>query len=531
MMAHPPRKYLWKNDVITRKSSQTWTLPFLLLLFVSAAALDSSDLPRSEDPSREMVHSNTLRGSSSNDFLSEASPDSWLQWEHRKLNIFLPNNASLVNRTWIILLNSDSISPLKSVLKQKVTRVNSALLSLVVKGISQATLGWLLRRPDVVLVEEVRKNTVWPIRMTFGRVTMLIPFDLHSLQNKPVRAMTDQKLTSGQPWGLDRVDGSVDNKYTYTWSGKGVQVYVFDTGIMANHDEFSGGRVRCGLNVIKNETCDDLKGHGTHVAGTVGGKTYGLAKSVELINVKVLDKNGNGNVADVLVGLNYVLQQKEDEPDTPMIIHLSLGSATSSTFNTAINKVVDAGIFVVAAAGNSGVDACSTSPASAEKGIIVGGLDVGDTLPSWSNFGPCVDLYAPAVNILSATYNASNTKWTAYRSGTSMAVPHVVGVLALYLEWNPGLSPSTIQTLIAADSIVNVIANKLNLTNNRLLTSAAVRNYLPLAPSASPSDFGDVDSSQCRTILSPCTASAECCLKACHEFVMLPFLGRRCFLF
>jgi subtilisin family serine protease len=342
--------------------------------------------------------------------------------------------------------------------------------------------------------------------------------------------MTQQKLAGGQPWGLDRVDGTVDSKYTYTWSGKGVQVYVFDTGIMTTHDEFSGSRARCGINVIKNETCDDLKGHGTHVAGTVGGKTYGIAKSVDLINVKVLDKDGNGNVADVLVGLEYVLQQKKDQPDIPMIVHLSLGSANSSTFNNAVNKVVDAGIFVVAAAGNSGIDACSTSPASAEKGITVGGLDVGDTLPSWSNYGPCVDLYAPAVNILSAAYDAMSTKKTAYRSGTSMAVPHVVGVLALYLEWNPSLLPSTLQTLIAADSTRNVIADRLNLSNNRLLTSAAVSAYPPLAPTASPS--GAVSElPQCRTLLSPCTASTDCCLQACRQFSLLPILGLRCFIF
>jgi subtilisin family serine protease len=513
-----------------RLFTQTWALSFLFLLLLRVAALDLSDRTIPEYVSHAMAHSNTLRGSSSDDFLSEVSPDSWLHWEHRKLNIFRPNNASLVNRTWIVVLNSNSVSPIQSVLKRKVIRVNVALLSLVVKGISQATLGWLLRRPDVVLVEEVRKFEFTMHGCCCLKV-QLTAFRLSFLQNKPVRAMVDQKLTSGQPWGLDRVDGTVDSKYTYTWSGKGVQVYVFDTGIMATHDEFSGGRARCGLNVIKNETCDDLKGHGTHVAGTVGGKTYGLAKSVEFINVKVLDKNGNGNVADVLVGLDYVLQQKTAQPNAPMIIHLSLGSANSTTFNAAVNKVVDGGIFVVAAAGNSGVDACSTSPASAEKGITVGGLDVGDTLPSWSNFGPCVDLYAPAVNILSATYDAVDTKKTAYRSGTSMAVPHVVGVLALYLEWNPSLLPSTIQTLISADSIRNVIANALNLTNNRLLTSTAVRSYPPLAPTASPSGVGEVGQAQCRTFLLPCTTSADCCLKACHEFTLLPILGRRCFLY
>ena len=337
--------------------------------------------------------------------------------------------------------------------------------------------------------------------------------------------LVEQKLKDGQPWGIDRVDGTVDKKYTYTWSGKGVQVYVFDTGIMTTHDEF-GGRARCGLNVVLNETCDDLRGHGTHVAGTVGGKTYGLAKSVELINVKVLDKNNTGNVADVLLGLEYVLEQKAAQPDTPMIITMSLGSAISSTFNSAVNLVVEAGIFVVAAAGNSGVDACSTSPAAAEQGLTVGGLDVGDTLPSWTNYGPCVDLYAPAVSILSATYDARDVKKTQLRSGTSTAAPHVAGVLALYLEWDPTLRPSDLSFWMAQDALSNVTTprNGTTETNIRLWTSTAVQNYSQVPPTPAPVQ-------ECRTLLSRCAVPEDCCTKACRAFEEFPNFGTRCFIF
>jgi aqualysin 1 len=362
---------------------------------------------------------------------------------------------------------------------------------------------------------------------------------VHSLQQDPKTIV--QSLKDGQPWGIDRVDGKVDKKYTYKWSGKGVNVYIFDTGVMSNHDEFSGGRVTCGINLIETETCEDLKGHGTHVAGTVGGKTYGLAKSVQFINIKVLDKNGSGNVAKVLLGFDYVLQQKLAQPNVPMIINLSLGTGVSTTFNEAVNRVVDAGIFVVIAAGNEGVDACATSPASAEKGITVGGLGLLDVLPIWSNYGPCVDLYAPAVDILSATYDSNDKKKTTLRTGSSMAVPHVVGVLAMYLEWDPTLTPDDIFMYIAKNSLRDIFFSLFDFDNNLLLTSAAIQSYTPktraptMVPSLAPpipTPTGTNEETRCRTIFSSCETDDDCCLNSCSEILLLSSLfGKLCFLF
>lgn len=212
---------------------------------------------------------------------------------------------------------------------------------------------------------------------------------MYALQNN-----VTQTLKDGEPWGIDRVDGVLDQKYMYAWTGKGVSVYIFDTGIQSNHDEFKGGRVTCGINLVVTEDCEDLDGHGTHVAGTVGGKTYGVAKGVNLVTVKVLNMEGVGNTALVIKGLEYVMQQKLAFPATPMIVNLSLGTGKSSTFNEAVNRAVDAGLVVIVASGNESVDACTTSPASAEKGITVGATDKLDGRPNWSNYGPCVDLHA-----------------------------------------------------------------------------------------------------------------------------------------
>ena len=359
-------------------------------------------------------------------------------------------------------------------------------------------------------------------------------------------------LKDGQPWGIDLVDGKLDRKYNYTYSGNGVNVYVFDTGIMSNHDEFGSGRVTCGLNTITDEVCDDLKGHGTHVAATVGGKTYGLARKVSLINVKVLDKNGTGSVSKVLEGLEYVVSQKLLFPATPMIVGLSLGSNYSASFNDAITRCVDAGIVVVAASGNEQVDACTVSPASAEKAVTVGAMDVTLLRPIWSNYGSCVNLFAPAVAILSATYDAKDRKKTTYRSGTSMAVPHVVGVVAMYLEWNPKLRPNEINDYLIKDSTFGILLNlDFDLedddkdANNLLISSAKVQTYQPttLAPTRSPSrsitflpsespSEEQVERGSCGVVFSICVTDEDCCF-SCLSFDLfnLGLWGQRCFWF
>lgn len=176
-------------------------------------------------------------------------------------------------------------------------------------------------------------------------------------------------------------------------------MYVFDTGIQLNHNEFLSGKVSratCGINLIDatDNKCRDDKGHGTHVAGTIGGVTYGLAKEANLIAVKVLDENGDGTTTGVIRGLEYVVEQKSQLPTIPMIANLSLGSGKSTLLNEAVNRAVEAGVTVVGASGNESVDACTTSPASAERSISVGAMTNLFRRPNWSNYGACVDLHA-----------------------------------------------------------------------------------------------------------------------------------------
>jgi subtilisin family serine protease len=168
-----------------------------------------------------------------------------------------------------------------------------------------------------------------------------------------------------------------------------VSIYSFD-----DHVEFAPGRVKCGLNLISYEDCGDEKGHGTHTAATIAGVTYGAAKKAQLIKIKSLDKDGVGSASSVIVGLDYVVKEKEQNPGVPMIVNLSLGSSYSPTLNEAVHRAVDHGIVVIAAAGNKGVDACTKSPASSSSSITVGATNEKDESAAWSNWGSCVDIYA-----------------------------------------------------------------------------------------------------------------------------------------
>jgi aqualysin 1 len=224
---------------------------------------------------------------------------------------------------------------------------------------------------------------------------------VHSFQ----LANVTQTLKDGQPWGIDLVDGQKDGTYTYTWTGRGVNVYILDTGIQLDHFEFTNGgatsRASCGFNWFNKGgkpdrvPCVDDKGHGTHIAGTVGGVTYGLAKEASLIAVKVLDQNGVGTTTGVIAGLNYVAEQKLRNPDKPMVVNLSLGTVgVSQSLNEAVDRLSAMGVVVVGAAGNEGVDACTTSPASAATCITVGAMNSQLQRLGTSNYGGCVDLHA-----------------------------------------------------------------------------------------------------------------------------------------
>lgn len=268
------------------------------------------------------------------------------------------------------------------------------------------------------------------------------------------------------PWGLDRVDQrTLPLSASYTWgtNGAGVHVYIIDTGIRTTHQDF-GGRAVWGVNYAKGRDAGgdtDCMGHGTHVAGTVGGTTYGVAKGVSLHAVKVLDCTGSGRWSGVIAGIDWVTANAVK----PAVANMSLGGDYNQAANDAVAGSVASGITYSLAAGNSSTDACTFSPASEATALTVGASSKDDARASYSNTGSCVDLFAPGSSILSDWIRTDSD--AVYLSGTSMAAPHVAGAAALYLETHPTASPAAVAShLLAAatsDRITNVGAGSPNL--------------------------------------------------------------------
>lgn len=268
------------------------------------------------------------------------------------------------------------------------------------------------------------------------------------------------------PWGLDRIDQRnrpLSGTYTYNWTGSGVRVYVIDTGIRTTHSQF-GGRASNVFDAFGGNGAD-CNGHGTHVSGTIGGSTYGVAKSALLRGVRVLDCNGSGPTSGVIAGVDWVTNNHI----SPAVANMSLGGGVSTALDNAVNNLSNSGVAIAVAAGNSNANACNSSPARAANAITVGSTTTTDARSSFSNFGTCVDVFAPGSGILSAWFS-SNTA-TATLSGTSMASPHVAGVAALYKQANPSASSTTIRNAIVNNATTNVITNVGTGSPNRLLYS------------------------------------------------------------
>ena len=280
--------------------------------------------------------------------------------------------------------------------------------------------------------------------------------------------VTISATQTGATWGLDRVDQRnlpLNSNYVYDTTAAGVHAYIIDTGVLLAHNEFSA-RMGGGFDAVTSGgNANDCNGHGTHVAGTVGGTTYGVAKGVTIHPVRVLGCTGSGTNAGVIAGIDWVAQNRV----LPAVANMSLGGGASQATDDAIARLTNAGVTVVVAAGNGNDNACNYSPARAPSAITVGSTTNTDARSSFSSFGTCLDIFGPGSSITSAWYTSTTAINTI--SGTSMASPHVAGVAALYLANNPSATPAQVTTALINNSTPNIVTSPGTGSPNRLLYS------------------------------------------------------------
>jgi len=279
------------------------------------------------------------------------------------------------------------------------------------------------------------------------------------------QVVTIDATQSPATWGIDRIDQRalpLSNSYTYTNTGAGVTAYIIDTGILISHTEF-GGRASIGFDAYGGNGID-CNGHGTHVAGTVGGNTYGVAKGVSLVAVRVLDCAGSGTTSGVIAGVNWVTS---NHTTGPAVANMSLGGGASTSLDTAVKNSIADGVTYAIAAGNSNRDACRFSPARVPTAITVGATTNTDARASYSNYGACLDIFAPGSSITSAWYTSITATNTI--SGTSMATPHVAGAAALYKQANPSATPQQVRDALVNNATPNVVTNAGLKSPNKLL--------------------------------------------------------------
>lgn len=355
----------------------------------------------------------------------------------------------IIKNQYIVILNKDVGSSnefAQGIAKQhggKVLQTYDAVLK-----------GFAIYLPDVAstaFVEAMKKNP-----------------KVVSVENDTIMKI-DATTQSNPDWGLDRIDQKnlpLDSAYSYLQTGSGTTAYIVDTGILSTHQQFSG-RVLSGYTAISDGNgTNDCHGHGTHVAGTVGGSIYGVAKNVSLVPIRILGCDGSGASSNVIAGLDWILKNGKK----PAVVNMSLGGEANASLDSAVENLFNNGYVMVVAAGNSNTDACSSSPARVSKAITVAATDSTDTRASYSNYGSCVDIFAPGSQI-NSSWIGSNTA-TKVLNGTSMATPHVVGVVAEMLQSTPTATPQTISTNLLNQASNNVVKNPSGSPNRLLYKSA-----------------------------------------------------------
>ncbi|EPM5525424.1 S8 family peptidase [Acinetobacter baumannii] len=365
-------------------------------------------------------------------------------------NVANPVNVSsqakeIIKNQYIVILNKDA-GPSKD-FAQNIAKQHAGK---VLQSYDTVLKGFAIYLPDTAgtaFIEAMKKNP------------QVLSVESDTIVN------IDATTQSNPDWGLDRIDQKalpLNSAYSYLQTGSGTTAYIVDTGILSSHQEFSG-RVLSGYTAISDGNgTTDCNGHGTHVAGTVGGTTYGVAKNVNLVPIRILGCDGSGASSNVIAGLDWILKNGKK----PAVVNMSLGGATSSSLDSAVENLYNNGYVMVVAAGNSNTDACTSSPARVSKAITVAATDNTDTRASYSNYGSCVDIFAPGSQI-NSSWTGSNTA-TKILNGTSMATPHVAGVVAEMLQSTPTASPQTISTNLLNQASSNVVKNPSG-SPNRLL--------------------------------------------------------------
>jgi subtilisin family serine protease len=380
------------------------------------------------------------------------------------------------------------------------------------RGVANTAIGLTGKFGGVVGRTYSHALTGFEVSMTEAAATRLAADPtVKSVQRNGIYTIMDTQ-NSPPSWGLDRIDQTnlpLSSSYTYPNTASNVHAYIIDTGILFSHSTF-GGRAVSGRDAVDNDNdATDCNGHGTHVAGTVGGSTYGVAKAVQLVGVRVLDCAGSGTTAQVVAGIDWVTANAIK----PAVANMSLGGGADTTLDNAVANAIASGVTFAVAAGNGNAlgvaeNACNVSPSRVPAAITVSATGNNDAKPSWANFGTCVDIFAPGLNITSSWY--TNTTATNTISGTSMATPHVVGAAALVLSANPGWTPQQVRDYLVNNATNGVVVSPGTGSPNKLLyvvNSAVPANDFSVA--VSPTSGSVVQGSSTTATVSTAVTSGS----------------------